>query len=76
MRTAHDVAVALAVMSILLFIIGFLLMVATVIMVFAPNPQPPLDSGTAIQYLLGITIFEAASAIPCAVISFAIEVSS
>ena len=77
MKTPHEIAVALAVAAILFFIIGFTLTGVLLLMIFAPHPDiASLASEAVVQYLLGIVIFEAASALPCAIISFAIKMAT
>lgn len=78
MKTPHEVAVALAVASILLFIVGFVMTAILLTQTLVPTVSSPalLAPEIAVQYLLAITIFEASSALPCAIISFAIKMNS
>lgn len=74
MQTAHDVALALAVAAILFFTLGFCAITFLLLAALAPPiTQAPMPPETVVQYLLGIAIFEAMSALPCAIISFAVE---
>jgi hypothetical protein len=72
-KTAHELAGALVAWAIVFFFAGFIFMTTLLILTYAPSPQTqPLNTAVAMQYLLAITIFEATTALPCTIISFAI----
>jgi hypothetical protein len=73
-KTSHDIAVALAAAAIILFLIGFSIMIVGLVNTY--GPQPSLSSMSDLKdFFLGVIVFEACSALPCAIISFAIKVS-